>query len=145
MNRSTFSALEYPKVLDWLAGLTSFSAGRERVLALEPSERREEGERALGGTAEALALLDARPSLGLGGVRDVRPAVARAALGGTLTTEELQAIGDTAAAGDRWQSALARSADTFPVIWDLVEPLDTHRGLRNAISNAIGEDGQMLD
>src|SRR5919202_7065389 len=81
--------LEFDKVRARLAELTSFSAGRELALALEPTADFTEAERGQAGTAEALNLADLKPDLGLGGARDIRPQVGRAALGAMLLPDEL--------------------------------------------------------
>ena len=64
--------LELPKVLEMLAAQTSFAAGRELALAIEPSNDLAEVERRLSETAEARELLTLQPTLTLGGARDIR-------------------------------------------------------------------------
>src|SRR5439155_24311931 len=145
MHPSSLIALELPKVLDWLAGLSSFTPGRERALAMVTSDDLAEVGSRLQATGEALALLDARPALHLGGARDIRPAVGRAALGGMLAPAELLEISDTLAVVERWQHGLARLSDSYPLLSGLVQTLEPERPLRAAIANAIGEDGQVLD
>ena len=145
MNPSTLASLEFPRLLEWLASATAFSAGRERALALLPSTDPDEVERRVAATAEALALLAARPHLTLGGAHDVRPSVDRALRGGVLAPAELLEIADTLAAAERWIVGLARAESASPVLAALVEPLDPQRALRAALANAIGDDGQVLD
>ena len=145
MNPYSFRALEYPKLLEWLAGLTSFSGGRELALALQPSDHLPEVERRLSATGEALTLQSAQPELGLGGVHDVRPSLERAAIGGMLGADELLAIRDAILAAERWILTLRRLESSYPVLAALVEHLGLHREPRAAIGEAIGDDGQILD
>ena len=81
LNAKTLATLEFDKVLARLAGLTSFSAGRELALALRPSTDYAEVVRRQRLTAEARRLLELKPNLSLGAARDVRPHAQKAALG----------------------------------------------------------------
>ncbi len=74
MDDKALHALEYPAVIDRLARLTSFSAGRERALALRPSSDREVVVERQSVTAEALRLLRLGVQVSLGGAHDVREA-----------------------------------------------------------------------
>ncbi|MBO0702295.1 MAG: endonuclease MutS2, partial [Candidatus Dormibacteraeota bacterium] len=89
MRDATLDVLEYPRILDQVAAHTSFSVGRERILGLRPVTGLQEAEALQEETADAGALLEERPRAGVGGVRDVRTSVSRAARGGVLTAEQL--------------------------------------------------------
>src|SRR4051794_8640558 len=82
------NTLELPKVLEMLAAQTSFTAGRELALAVEPSSDQPEVERRLRETTEARDLLVLQPTLTLGGARDIRRHLDRAQLGGILQPHE---------------------------------------------------------
>ncbi|MFZ0217191.1 MAG: endonuclease MutS2 [Candidatus Dormiibacterota bacterium] len=99
MHERSLSTLEFPKVLNLVAQQAAFSVGRERVLALRPVGDLAAAEAGLQETADALALLEERPRAGVGGVRDVRDATARAARGGLLSLDELQQVLATLRAG----------------------------------------------
>src|SRR5213594_4300583 len=105
--------LEFDKIRAQLAESTSFSAGRELALALEATADLAEAERRQAGTAEALKLADMKPELGLGGARDVRPQVERAALGGMLQPDELLEIAGLIGCARRWRSTLLRLDELF--------------------------------
>ncbi len=89
MREATLETLEYFKILEEAAGHTSFSVGRERVLALRPMLTLAESEVLQQETADAYALLEERPRAGVGGARDVRQPVVRAERGGVLIPEAL--------------------------------------------------------
>ena len=69
------STLELPAILARLAEHASFSAGRERALALAPSPEMDEVQRRQQETSQARHLLDVKPDLRLGGVHDLRPLI----------------------------------------------------------------------
>ncbi len=89
MREATLETLEYFKILEEVARHTSFSVGRELILALRPVTALPEAEVLQDETADAHALLEERPRAGVGGARDVRQTVGRAARGGVLTAEQL--------------------------------------------------------
>ena len=60
MDEKTLSTLEYPKVLERLAGFASFSASAEAVRSLRPSITLDEVKPRLQRTTEARKLLSMR-------------------------------------------------------------------------------------
>ncbi len=139
--------LELDKVLALLAAKTSFSAGRELALALEPSADLAVVERRQAATEEARQLPELKPGLGLGlgGARDVRPVVQRAGLGGLLQPVELLDVAATVRAARLWRTTLTRLRGTLPTLADVAERLDEHRPLQEEIDNAIDESGEVSD
>src|SRR5512134_2927431 len=95
MDDKALRTLEFDKVLARLATLTAFAPSRELALALRPSADHGEAVRRQRETAEARRLLRNRPNLSIGGARDVRDSVERAALGGVLEPGELLDIRNT--------------------------------------------------
>ena len=77
--------LEFPAVLDRLARLTAFSAGRERVLALRPSADLDTVVHRQRETAEAVHLDRMGVDVPLGGAHDVRERAVAAERGHALT------------------------------------------------------------
>src|SRR6185312_8510846 len=104
----TLQTLEYPKVLDKLAGHTSFSLSRELALAVRPMTDADEVREAQSHIREAGKVLDARADVSLGGARDIRPGVSRAQLGGVLDPMELLEVRGTLECAERIRSALSR-------------------------------------
>ncbi|MBT3941098.1 MAG: hypothetical protein HOF43_00050, partial [Chloroflexi bacterium] len=85
--------IEWPKLLDLLAGRAQMFRARELALEIEPSKDETEIERLQDETAEARRVLDESGDIGLGGLIDPRPYIERAELGGMLIGEELRRIG----------------------------------------------------
>src|SRR5689334_4283272 len=103
--------LEFDEIRQQLARHTSFSAGRELALHLEPTNDFAEATRRQAATAEALKLPGLRPGLHLGGVHDIRPAAERASVGGILGPEELLDIASTVKGARAWRRGLAPLRD----------------------------------
>jgi DNA mismatch repair protein MutS2 len=137
--------LEFDRIRARLAENTSFSAGRELALALEPTADATEAERWQAGTAEALRLADLKPDLGLGGAHDVRSQVERAAVGGLLLPPELLEVAGVVRCSRRWRATLTRLVDLFPTLAQTASRLGEHRPLLEEIEAAISENGEVLD
>ena len=81
--------LELPAVLAMLAQQAVGETAKEQALALTPSGDRAEVKRRLDETTAAKTMMVVRGSPSFSGVKDVRPSLARADLGGALNTREL--------------------------------------------------------
>ena len=92
MDARTLRVLEFDKIRDRLAGHTSFSLGRERALALTPTDDIRQALVWQAETREARRLLDEKSDVHLGGVHDLRPFVEQASIGSTLTPQDLLTI-----------------------------------------------------
>ncbi|MFA4837294.1 MAG: endonuclease MutS2, partial [Dehalococcoidia bacterium] len=89
MDEKNLQILEFPKVREILAGFTSFQVSRELANNLAPSSDREMVSLLLRQSAEARQLLSQNQGFSIGGVRDVRQAVAMAARAKTLDPQTL--------------------------------------------------------
>ena len=92
MDDKTLTVLEFPKVLERLAGYASFSASAELAAALRPADSLEESMRRLQLTSEGRRLISVNADISVGGTTDIRPMVKLAARDGMLTPEELLAV-----------------------------------------------------
>jgi DNA mismatch repair protein MutS2 len=145
LNEKTLQTLEYPKVLARLAGLTSFPPGRELALALRPTPDHGEAVRRQRITAEARRLREIRPNIGLGGARDVRDAVARAALGGVLEPLELLDIRGTLVSVRNLKGNVTRLASQAPLLADVAKRMDEGGAVITRIDRAINQRGEVVD
>ncbi len=145
VGRFSTTTLELDKIRERLAARTSFSAGHELALALEPSAELEAVERLQAATEEARRLPGLKPGLTLGGARDVRPIAQRAALGGLLQPLELLDVAGTVRAARLWGSTLTRLRDQLPTLALVAERLGEHRPLQEEIAKAIEENGEVAD
>lgn len=145
MDDKTLQTLELDKVLARLAGLTSFAPGRELALALRPTDDHGEAVRRQRLTAEARRLREIRPTMGIGGARDVREPVARAALGGVLDPQELLAIRDTLVATRGIKGNVGRLASQAPLLADLSKRMNECAAVIAHIERAISGRGEVAD
>lgn len=85
----SLNILELPTVLDMLAAEAVTEGGKEACLKLRPSADRLEVKNRLGETSAAKDMMVVRGSPSLSGIKDIRPSLNRADLGGSLNTIEL--------------------------------------------------------
>ena len=88
----SLNILELPIVLDMLAAEAVTEGGKEACLKLRPSADRLEVKNRLSETSAAKSMMVVRGSPSLSGIKDIRPSLSRADLGGSLNTIELLSI-----------------------------------------------------
>lgn len=85
----SLNILELPTVLEMLAAEAVTDGGREACFKLRPSADRPEVKNRLAETSAAKEMMVVRGSPSLSGIKDIRPSLSRADLGGSLNTIEL--------------------------------------------------------
>jgi len=126
MDAHALRTLEYDKIRARLARHTSFSAGRERALALEPSPDLRQVILRQRETAEARRLLQMKPRAGLAGAHDVRSLAEKASRGGVLEPRELLDIAATLECARELKYSISKLSEHLPLLGDasqLIEPL----------------------
>src|SRR5260370_42308350 len=91
MHEKSIATLEYPKILAKVAYEAGFSAGKELVLALQPTADLAEARRSVAFTTEASHLIDLNADVGVRSAHDIRPLLSHAARDGVLTEDDLVA------------------------------------------------------
>jgi DNA mismatch repair protein MutS2 len=147
MNDKTLNTLEFGKVRERLAKYTSFSAGHELAMRLEPLSDIVHVRRNQRITTEAVRLLSLRPEVTIGGARDVRELVRRAELGSVLDPSDILQVLDTLRACRVLRDLIVRTAergelDLLAFIADGITPLPK---IEHEIERCINDDGQVLD
>jgi len=145
MDEKTLQILEFPKILERLAGYTAFGASAEMALNLRPTADIEEARLRQALTAEAIALLTTHPDLTIGGARDVREQVELAARGGVLSPAELLDVKSTLTAARSLARMFERLQNQFPRLAELAAQIPQPVGIIDAITRAISERGEILD
>ena len=139
----TLRALEFAAIVEQLAALTAFSPSRELAEAGLPSADPVVVGLWQDQTDEAARLLEEQAQAGVGGARDVRPAIGRARRGGRLTAPDLLDVAETCRATGLFAARLA--------IWrgrhlaELRDELDDAPALRERIERSVDESGEVLD
>ncbi len=145
MDAKTLHTLEYPKVLERLAGYCAFAASTEKAHKLQPTTNIDEATRRLAETSEAVQMLVTRPDLTIGGARDVRQAVDLAAHGGILAPTDLLDIKSTLIAARTLVRTFERLGGQYPTLFEIASQIPVSLGLVDGISRAISERGEILD
>jgi DNA mismatch repair protein MutS2 len=142
-DEGTLRALEFGAIVEQLAELTGFEPARELALASMPSPDPIHVGLLQDQTAEALRLLEDQAQATIGGARDIRASLDRAARGGRLTAAELTEVADTLEATMRFKTRLATWRE--PHLAGLRDELDAAPELAARIARSIDESGEILD
>jgi DNA mismatch repair protein MutS2 len=145
MHPKTLATLEYPKILEKLAGYCAFSGSAEKARALRPTADLAEARRRQAETAEAVRLLTERPSTTVGGARDVREEIETAARHGVLEPAQILEIKSTLVAAREIRRYFERQERDFPLLAEIARRLPPPLGLVDAISRTLSERGEVLD
>jgi DNA mismatch repair protein MutS2 len=145
MDQRTLRILEFDKIRARLADQTSFSLGRVRALALQPTDDIREAQTWQAETREARRLLDEKSDVHLGGVHDLRPLAEQATLGSTLLPPDLLSIRSTLTRARTIQRLLARLNEQFPQIADMAARISVPGDLIDEIVRCIDERGEVMD
>lgn len=145
MNPKSLQTLEFPKILERLAGYTDFSAGRALALSLTPTSDLREAQESLRETAEARALLASRGALSVGSARDVRPLLPRARRGEVLSPNELLDVRATLLAGRTLRATLSRLGSQYPRLAEIASRIEPCQHLIAEIGRCLNERGEVLD
>ncbi len=94
MNEKVLRTLEYHKIIDKLAGFAISPMGKEKAASLVPMTDMSDIATAQKETTQAAAMSLKRGNLPLGGLREIRPQIRRASMGGILSIEELMNVGE---------------------------------------------------
>ena len=133
--------LELPSVLGMLAQQAVGETAKERALALTPSPDTAEVRRRLQETTAAKTMMTVRGSPSFAGVKDVRPSLSRADLGGALNTRELLDIARVLQCARLVRSYIADDSVGKTSIDYLFHGLHANKFLEEKISTSIvGED-----
>lgn len=139
----TLRALEFAAVVDELATLTSFEPARELAMASQPLADAAHVALLQDQTDEAHRLLSEQAQASIGGARDIRGPLERAARGGRLTPEELLDVGETLRATGRFADRL--TAWRGPHMVDVRAELVAAPELAERIARSVDESGELLD
>lgn len=145
MDQKHLDTLEFPQVLTRLAQHTTFSAGHDLALALEPSPVVAEVQHRLQETREARYVLDTQGGIPLGGAHDVRARARNAVRGAVLLPPDLLDILATLLVGRRVQRALSRMHDRLPILADLAARVEPCERLADEIGRCISDRGEVTD
>ena len=136
--------LEYHLVREKLAGYTTFYPAREMAFSLMPSYEPSQVARRQQETTEARRFLETGSAIDLAEAKDLRQALQRAALGGTLAGEELRDLHDTLKSARGARAAIIRQKD-MPILGTIAQNMPVLRDLESVLASTIGRSGEVLD
>ncbi len=145
MDEKSLELLEFPKVLEILAGFTYFSASKHLALNLKPSLDPELVSRSLSQSREVRLLLSLRPNFSIGGALDVRELARMAAIGKVLEPRDLIDIQGTLETTRKLRVALEKLKQQVPLLWGLAQRILTLPDLEDTIGKCVGPNGELLD
>ena len=137
--------LELPAVLEMLAQQAVGDTAKEAALSLSPSGDRAEVKRRLDETTAAKTMMVVRGSPSFSGVKDVRPSLARADLGGALNTRELMDIARVLQCARLVRGYLADDTVGKTSIDHLFYALHANKFLEEKINNSITVEDEIAD
>lgn len=137
----SLNILELPTVLEMLAAEAVTDGGREACFKLRPSADRLEVKNRLAETSAAKEMMVVRGSPSLSGIKDIRPSLSRADLGGSLNTIELLNIARVLQCARLVKGYTSDDKLGKSCIDHLFAALHTNRFLEEKITGSIvGED-----
>jgi len=145
MDLSVLKTLEYNKIRSMLADRSTCTLGRELAEELVPISELAEVERRIAETREAREILDAISNIPLGGIRDIRGMLKRAAVGSILDPHELVAVSSTLYASRRMKNFFATMPTDMAILAGYVANITVLRNVETAIENIVNEQGMIRD
>ncbi|WP_018130772.1 endonuclease MutS2 [Effusibacillus pohliae] len=147
MNQRVLRVLEYHKIVEQLIRQASTQMGKELAGQLQPFAGIDVVQQALAATEEGRMVYRLKGLVPLGGIRDIRQAVKRAAVGGTLDAKGLLDVADTIMASRRLRKFVLDLAEQQPIptLQRLAEELFELRPLEEEIRAAIDDNGEVVD
>ncbi len=145
MDEKSLELLEFPQIRENIAGHTSFLAGRELALKMQPLADYEAITILLKQSAEARLLLSVEPSFSIGDIFDIREAARLASIGKILEPEKLLEVRDTLAAFIYLRERLERRREELPLLWRIGAGIIELPDLQKAIGDCFTPDGQIKD
>jgi DNA mismatch repair protein MutS2 len=145
MDEKTLQTLEFPKILERLAGYAAFSASADLVRALQPTSKLDEALTRLARTTEARLLLSVNDTISVGGAHDVRAKADLAMRGGVLDASDLIDIKGTLIAARELARTFEHQQTEYPRLSKIAVDLVPPPGVVDTISRTISDRGEVLD
>ncbi len=145
LRESAMRLLDFDEIRRRLASHATFYEARTLALGLAPSDDRHEVERRQRETADARALLDEIDDLVLESNADTSESVARSALGGVLSGDELLAVSESLEVHRRARGALAAADRVAPMMAEYASLIPDLGGIQREIRSKIDLRGRVAD
>ncbi|MCL4273768.1 MAG: endonuclease MutS2 [Anaerolineales bacterium] len=144
MDSKTLNVLEYPKILERLAGFCDFSASMALARSLEPTDSYDLAVSRIAETTEARKLLSIQ-DVSIGAAHDVRNAADLAARNGVLDPHALLDIKSTLISCRELKKTFDKKEGEYPRLALIVDGLPETHGIVDAITRVLSDRGEVLD
>lgn len=144
MDQKSLEVLELPKIVEALAGFTTFAVSHELSLEIRPLSDAARIRMLLRQSAEARRLIAVRPDFSIGEVRDIREALRLARREKTLDPPTLEEIRASIAAFNQTYAILEDLSDDFPLLWGIADQIVPLPDLEGEIGRCIDPTGELL-
>jgi len=141
----TLNVLEWPLVLEILAGCARTAAGERQCRELRVASTFDTIQRLLQTTAQCRALIGAHGELSFEGVTDLSESLLRCRRGVTLRGGELLAIASTLRQARLLKERIVAHSDDCPLLEEIVEPIANLSSLNTRIFEAFEPSGAVAD
>lgn len=147
MDSKILHTLEYRKILNTLSLYTQTEMGKHNAENLVPISDLEEVKNLLSGTDQAVNVDRLKGIPSFTGIVDIRSAVKRARIGGTLSPHELLSIHNTVHTARRLKRLLDGMQEEIQMdkLIFLSEQLSEQKPLEDAIKSCIDDSAEVLD
>lgn len=145
MDEKSLELLEFPEIRRRLAEYTSFSASRERALALEPSADFAAVSLWLKQSAEARHFLAINPGFSIGQASDIRAYAKMAAVGKVLEPFDFIEVRRTLGILRQVRGSLEAAAKEIPLLWELAQGIAELPDIERDINHCLAPNGEVLD
>ncbi|GMV35476.1 MAG: endonuclease MutS2 [Chloroflexi bacterium CFX1] len=144
MDSKTLNVLEYPKILEKLAGFCDFSASMALARSLEPTDSYDLAVSRIAETTEARRLFSIQ-DVSVGAAHDIRAAADLAARGGVLDPQALLDVKSTLIACRELKKTFEKKGGEYPRLCLIAQGLPETYGIVDAISRILSDRGEVLD
>ena len=147
MNEKAFRTLEFNKIIKKLTDMAVSPMGKEKAASLEPSVVISDIVNWQKETTEAVSMAMRKGSLSLGGLREIRPQLKRAGMGGTLSIEELMNIGEFLYVCRKAKnySKNENKAESYEILDGLFMLIELLPKVENEITRCIVSENEIAD
>ena len=137
--------LEFDKIMAMLAEECSFSMTKEMAFEIKPKKNIEKVKLTLAETTEAVDIMRLYPMYSIGPVSDIRAALKRAELGGSLNIKELVSIADTCRAARQNKDFFSQLKGQFPLLQGYAHNISLFKTVETAVERAITPEMTIAD
>lgn len=145
INQKVLKTLEYNKIMEQVAKLTSFSGSAELAREMIPTVDLDEARTWQAETAEVVKMLEESAAYSLRGARDVREVSLNAQRGVIIEANVLLDIRYTLKRGTIIKRNLAKLKGSYPLMAEVSEEIEDVQALQDAIETSIDDNADIKD